>query len=109
MKSKLVTTLLCGLLGGWGAHRFYTGKIGTAILWILTGGCFVIGNIIDMVKIAKNTMVDANGQPLKADDCPNWLPWVFVALQIIGLLTIIGGFAIFGTVIFAGILGAFGA
>ena len=26
MKSKLVTTLLCGLLGGWGAHRFYTGK-----------------------------------------------------------------------------------
>lgn len=106
MKSKLVTTLLCGLLGGWGAHRFYTGKIGTAILWILTGGCFMIGNMIDMLKIAKNTMVDSNGQPLKADDCPTWLPWVFLALQILGLLTIIGSIALGGFAVIMGILGA---
>jgi hypothetical protein len=86
MKSKLVSTLLNGFLGGWGIHRFYLGKIGTGIIWLLTGGCFGIGTIVDMFKHAKNTMTDKNGQPLKADDCPNWLPWLFFALQICGIV-----------------------
>ncbi|MBQ8207427.1 MAG: TM2 domain-containing protein, partial [Clostridia bacterium] len=46
-RSKCVAFLLCWFLGCFGAHRFYTGKIWTAILYILTGGLCGIGTFID--------------------------------------------------------------
>ena len=39
-KSRLITLLLCIFVGGLGIHRFYVGKIGTGVLWLLTAGCF---------------------------------------------------------------------
>src|SRR6266851_6602254 len=39
-RSRLVALLLCVLLGYLGVHRFYVGKIGTGILWLMTGGMF---------------------------------------------------------------------
>jgi len=36
-KSRLATTLLAFFFGGFGAHRFYIGKIGTAIVMLLLG------------------------------------------------------------------------
>ena len=38
-----VALALAGVLGFTGAHRFYTGKIATAIVWLLTGGLLGLG------------------------------------------------------------------
>jgi TM2 domain len=63
-RSRLVALLLCVFLGGLGAHRFYVGKIGTGILWLLTLGCLGIGALIDLIMIAAGTFKDGNGMPV---------------------------------------------
>jgi TM2 domain-containing membrane protein YozV len=60
-KNKLTTLLLCIFLGGLGIHRFYVGKIGTGIVWLLTGGVFGIGWIVDIVLIAVDKFKDKQG------------------------------------------------
>lgn len=48
-KNKWVAVLLCFFLGGLGIHRFYEGKIGTGILWLITGGLCGIGWLVDFI------------------------------------------------------------
>ncbi|MEG2289903.1 MAG: NINE protein [Clostridium sp.] len=48
-KNKWVSFLLCLFLGFFGVHKFYEGKIGMGILYLLTGGLFGIGYVIDCV------------------------------------------------------------
>ncbi len=50
-KNKWLALLLCFFLGFLGIHRFYEGKIGTGILYLLTGGLFCVGWIIDFILI----------------------------------------------------------
>ncbi|MDR0819020.1 MAG: TM2 domain-containing protein [Oscillospiraceae bacterium] len=50
-KNKWVAVCLCLFLGFLGAHKFYEGKIGMGILYIFTGGLFVIGVIIDLIAL----------------------------------------------------------
>lgn len=61
-KSRLVAALLAFFLGGLGIHRFYTGKIGTGIVWLLTGGCFGIGALIDFIMILCGAFKDKEGK-----------------------------------------------
>jgi TM2 domain-containing membrane protein YozV len=48
--NKLVGYLLW-IFGFTGAHRFYFGKPKTGILWLLTGGLFLIGWVVDLFLI----------------------------------------------------------
>lgn len=50
-KNKWVSFCLCLLLGYFGAHKFYEGKVGMGILYLLTFGLFGIGWIIDIFAI----------------------------------------------------------
>ena len=63
-RSRLIALLLCVFLGYLGAHRFYVGKIGTGILWLITGGLFGVGYVIDAVLIAAGSFRDHLGLPL---------------------------------------------
>ena len=63
-KNKWVAFLLCLFLGYLGIHRFYVGKIGTGILWLLTGGLCGVGWIIDCIVIVCGGFRDKASQPL---------------------------------------------
>ena len=82
-KSRLTTTLLAFFLGVFGAHRFYTGRIGTAVtmlvlwivglatLWILVGIPFVIAvgiwAFVDFIIAVAGAATDKEGRAIK-----NW-------------------------------------
>ncbi|MCK5128902.1 MAG: TM2 domain-containing protein [Clostridiales bacterium] len=56
--SRTITLLLCIFLGEFGIHRFYSGKIGTGILYLCTGGLLGIGWIIDIIMIITGSFTD---------------------------------------------------
>ena len=64
-KSKWTALLLCIFFGGLGLHRFYTGKVRTGILWLLTGGCFGIGYVVDLIMISTDKFTDKAGTALR--------------------------------------------
>jgi TM2 domain-containing membrane protein YozV len=67
-KSRMVDAILCFCLGGLGAHKFYEGKIGMGILYILTFGLFGIGTLVDFIIILVGSGKDADGK-----DIVKWL------------------------------------
>ena len=64
-KGFVPALILCILLGGFGVHRFYVGKVGTGIVMILTLGGLGIWTLIDLIRIAVGSFKDSNGLPIK--------------------------------------------
>lgn len=60
-KSRLTTLLLCIFVGSLGIHRFYAGKTGTGILWLLTLGLCGIGTLVDLIMIIVGSFTDSQG------------------------------------------------
>jgi serine/threonine protein kinase len=64
--SRVVALVLACIMPFPGLHRFYVGKYGTGILWLLTGGLAAIGQIIDLVMIACGVFRDSQQRLLVA-------------------------------------------
>jgi TM2 domain-containing membrane protein YozV len=64
-----MAALLFASVGG--IHRFYVGKVGTGILWLITGGLFGIGQLIDVIMILTGNFTDARGRRLLVWEDPN--------------------------------------
>ena len=61
-RSKTFLLSLLILLGFGGVHRIYAGKIWTGILQFVTGGGFVIWQIIDIIMILCGAFRDKEGR-----------------------------------------------
>lgn len=60
-KDFVPTILLCLLLGVFGAHRFYVGKIGTGVIQLLTLGGLGIWATVDLIMIILGKFKDKQG------------------------------------------------
>ena len=62
-RSRILAIILCcvGFCGLGGLHRLYVGKLGTGIIWLLTGGLLGIGTIVDLISLIIGTFTDNAG------------------------------------------------
>lgn len=61
-KSRGVATALAGLLGIFGAHRFYLGKPKSGALMLVTIGGLGIWWLYDLILVASGSFRDGNGR-----------------------------------------------
>ena len=84
VKSVAVTYLLW-ILGGFGVlglHRFYLGRWVTGLIWLLTGGLFFIGALVDLFLIPGQVQVEnLSQQLLRQARAPGSGAWEPPALQ----------------------------
>lgn len=66
-KNKSTALIFSVLLGGLGVDRFYLGYTGIGILKLLTGGCFGILWIVDIVFLLTGKLVPADGSEWDED------------------------------------------
>jgi TM2 domain-containing membrane protein YozV len=70
-KDWFATLLFAILLGTLGIHRFYVGKVGTGFIWLITGGIFGIGWVVDIILIALDKFTDKYGFIILKDNYVN--------------------------------------
>ena len=61
-RSRMVALTLCFFGGFLGAHRFYVGKVGTAILMLVTLGGLGLWTLIDFILIGIGSFTDDRGR-----------------------------------------------
>lgn len=68
MKDKTTALILSALVGGLGVDRFYLGYTGMGVLKLLTGGCFGVLWILDIINIARGKLLPADGSGYSTDN-----------------------------------------
>jgi hypothetical protein len=61
-KSRGIAFILALVLGVFGAHRFYVGKIGTGVLMLCTFGGLGVWYLYDVIMVASGSFRDADGR-----------------------------------------------
>jgi len=56
-----LTWILLSFLGLFGVHRFYMGKIFTGLLYLCTGGLFLVGYLYDFITLNEQ-LSEVNGK-----------------------------------------------
>ncbi len=64
-RSRGLALALCIPLGVFGAHRYYTGKVGTGLLMLFTAGGAGVWWLYDLIKIAAGEFRDSDGRKLR--------------------------------------------
>ncbi|MEO8200538.1 MAG: TM2 domain-containing protein [Gemmatimonadota bacterium] len=67
-KSRGVALALAILLGVFGVHRFYAGKIGTGLLQLVTLGGLGVWYLYDVILVASGSFTDAEGRRISRWD-----------------------------------------
>jgi hypothetical protein len=67
-KSRGIALLLCALLGPFGGHRFYAGKVKSGILMACTLGGLGIWYLYDLILVASGGFRDSEGRRIVAWD-----------------------------------------
>lgn len=64
---KIPAILIILFVGHFGVHKFMSGYVGGGVLRLCTFGLFLVGTIMDLIKVCKGTYVDVNGEPWGVD------------------------------------------
>ena len=92
-RSQVVAGVLAFFLGGIGAHRFYIGKPGTAILMMLGTGVGIVLLIIGLVGVMAGVGQAMEGDAAAADETAATVGGIavfaWIVLGAIGLWTLI--------------------
>lgn len=64
-KSGIACLLFLLLLSLLGIHRFYVGKVGTGILFLITFGGLGLWWLIDLIMLICGAFTDADGKKVK--------------------------------------------
>ncbi len=105
-KSGKTALFLCVLLGIFGVHRFYVGKIITGIINLCTLGLFGIWVLIDLILITQNKFKDNKGCIVLCNKKTSFLSKIIITFSAIITWIVItfGAFLLFANYITAGLV-----
>jgi len=87
-RTFIATWLFALLLGFWGADRFYLGKLGTAIVKLLTFGGLGVWVLVDLILVLVGAQRDVEGRPLVGYQEHRRVAWIVTgALVVFGLVS----------------------